>query len=149
MCVCVFLCSFLQLFFMIYGLCFFELTHIFFFILRTTLLHLISIITKAVLLIIGHCLGLAHETMLRLYVLLSLIARFMGPTWGPPGADGTQVGPMLAPWTLLSGMFVGRVLNTNVTWNVFKLLEKRVTWRLNLFRYSAQYFHSKLVWWFW
>ena len=31
------------------------------------------------------------------------IARFMGPTWGPSGADRTQVGPMLAPWTLLSG----------------------------------------------
>ena len=30
-------------------------------------------------------------------------ARFMGPTWGPSGADRTQVGPMLAPWTLLSG----------------------------------------------
>ena len=34
----------------------------------------------------------------------SLIARFMGPTWCPPGADRTQVGPMLAPWTLLSGL---------------------------------------------
>ena len=34
----------------------------------------------------------------------SLIARFMGPKWGPSGADRTQVGPMLAPWTLLSGM---------------------------------------------
>ena len=33
----------------------------------------------------------------------TLIARFMGPTWGPSGADRTQVGPMLAPWTLLSG----------------------------------------------
>ena len=28
---------------------------------------------------------------------LSLIARFMGQTWGPSGADRTQVGPMLAP----------------------------------------------------
>ena len=37
---------------------------------------------------------------------LSLIARFMGPTWGPPGADRTQVGPMLAPWTLLSGVIM-------------------------------------------
>ena len=27
----------------------------------------------------------------------------MGPTWGRPGADRTKVGPMLAPWTLLSG----------------------------------------------
>ena len=32
-----------------------------------------------------------------------LVARFMGPTWGLPGADRTQVGPMLAPWSLLSG----------------------------------------------
>ena len=38
-----------------------------------------------------------------LQTLLTLIARFMGPTWGPPGADRTQVVPMLAPWTLLSG----------------------------------------------
>ena len=36
---------------------------------------------------------------------LSLIIRFVGPTWGPSGADRTQVGPMLAPWTLLSGVF--------------------------------------------
>ena len=28
------------------------------------------------------------------------IARFVGPTWGPSGADRSQVGPMLAPWTL-------------------------------------------------
>ena len=27
----------------------------------------------------------------------------MGSMWGPPGADRTQVGPMLAPWTLLFG----------------------------------------------
>ena len=32
-------------------------------------------------------------------------SKFMGPTWGPPGAERTQVGPMLAPWTLLSGSF--------------------------------------------
>ena len=32
-----------------------------------------------------------------------LIARFMGPTWVPSVADRTQVGPMLVPWTLLSG----------------------------------------------
>ena len=27
----------------------------------------------------------------------------MGPTWGPPGSCRPQVGPMTAPWTLLSG----------------------------------------------
>ena len=35
--------------------------------------------------------------------MIDLIARSMGPTWGPCGAARTQVGPMLAPWTLLSG----------------------------------------------
>ena len=33
----------------------------------------------------------------------TLIARIMGPTWGPPGSCRPQVGPILAPWTLLSG----------------------------------------------
>ena len=28
----------------------------------------------------------------------------MGPTWDPSGAGRTQVGPMLAPWTLPSGL---------------------------------------------
>ena len=32
-----------------------------------------------------------------------VIAKLVGLTWGPSGADRTQVGPMLAPWTLLSG----------------------------------------------
>ena len=31
------------------------------------------------------------------------IAKLIGPTWGPSGAVRTQVGPMFAPWTLLSG----------------------------------------------
>ena len=34
----------------------------------------------------------------------SLIAIFMGPTWGPPGSCRSQVGPMLALWTWLSGL---------------------------------------------
>ena len=33
----------------------------------------------------------------------SQIAKFMGLTWGPPGSCQPQVGPMLAPWTFLSG----------------------------------------------
>ena len=35
---------------------------------------------------------------------VSLIARFMGPTSDPSGADRTQMVPMLAQWTLLSGI---------------------------------------------
>ena len=43
-----------------------------------------------------------HQTVSR---AATLIARFLGPIWGPSGADRTQVGPMLTPWTLLSGSF--------------------------------------------
>ena len=38
-----------------------------------------------------------------LFTAITLIAGFMGPTWGPSGADRAQMGPMLAPWPLLSG----------------------------------------------
>ena len=31
------------------------------------------------------------------------IAKFMGPTWGPPGSCRPEMGPVLAPWALLSG----------------------------------------------
>ena len=31
------------------------------------------------------------------------IVKFMGPTWGPPGCCRSQMGPLLAPWILLSG----------------------------------------------
>ena len=35
--------------------------------------------------------------------LTTQIAKFMGPTWGPPGSCRPQMGFMLAPWNLLSG----------------------------------------------
>ena len=34
--------------------------------------------------------------------ILTQIAKFIGPTWGPPGSCRPQMGPMLASWTLLS-----------------------------------------------
>ena len=41
-----------------------------------------------------------------------LIARFMGPTWGPPWSCRSQVGPILAPWTLLSGGIFNSVVSS-------------------------------------
>ena len=35
------------------------------------------------------------------------IAKFMGPTLGPPGSCRPHMGPMLAPWTLLLGKGTG------------------------------------------
>ena len=37
------------------------------------------------------------------------IARFLWPTWSPPGPCRPQVGPMLAAWTLLSGYWSSTV----------------------------------------
>ena len=34
----------------------------------------------------------------------------MGPTWGPPGSCRPRMGPMLAPWTLLSGMSLSKTI---------------------------------------
>ena len=51
-------------------------------------------------------------------VMASMIARFRGPTLGPSGADRAQVGPTLAPWTLLSGILgnvSGRDVDSSVT----------------------------------
>ena len=41
--------------------------------------------------------------------LITQISKFMGPTWGRHGADRTQAAPMLAPWTLLSGLSKSRL----------------------------------------
>ena len=41
------------------------------------------------------------------HYMQSQIAKFMGPTWGPPGSCRPQMGPMMAPWTLLSGRVFG------------------------------------------
>ena len=42
---------------------------------------------------------LCHHVVVR-----SQIAKYMGPTWGPSWFCRPQMGLMLAPWTLLSGM---------------------------------------------
>ena len=52
---------------------------------------------------------------------ISQIARFMGPTWGLPGDDRTQVGPMLAPWTepcYQSIVLSAAVDVSNLMWNI-------------------------------
>ena len=43
----------------------------------------------------------------------------MGPTWGQPGAEMTQVGLMLSPWILLSGLPSTTVMQTlfGFSWN--------------------------------
>ena len=55
---------------------------------------------------ISYYIGLRYNDI-RLYhrfCRVSQIAGFMWPTWGPPGSCQPQMGSMLAPWILLSGM---------------------------------------------
>ena len=61
--------------------------------------------------------------------ICSQIAKFIGPTWGPPGSCRSQMGPMLDPWTLLSG-FVLRLpwhssmitmFNVHILWAIVLL----------------------------
>ena len=53
----------------------------------------------------GKCFHLMTSSCYDLWFLsticITLIARFMGPTWGPSGADRTEMGLMLSPWTFL------------------------------------------------
>ena len=46
---------------------------------------------------------LEKATMLCMSVFFYSIAKLTGPIWRPPGSCRPQMGPMLAPWTLLSG----------------------------------------------
>ena len=49
----------------------------------------------------------------------SLIARFMGPTWCPPGSCRPQMGPILVPCTLLSGI--------HTTWTNLQHIYKKLS----------------------
>ena len=42
---------------------------------------------------------------------------FMGPAWDPPGSCRPQMGPMLAPWTLLSGYLTYSIFHNYVHCN--------------------------------
>ena len=49
-------------------------------------------------------------------------------SWGPSGADRTQVGPMLAPWTLLSGLVV---ISAAILWSFVLFCDStKVTWKM-------------------
>ena len=50
------------------------------------------------------------------------------PTWGPHGADRTQVGPMVAPWILLSANGYGKIYK----WRVWSRHGTRWTYNTHL-----------------
>ena len=58
-------------------------------------------------------------------VCLTQIAKFMGPSRGPPGSCRPQMGPMLAPWTLLSGEWQWTMLWINYPYFINQGLFRR------------------------
>ena len=59
----------------------------------------------------GHHCACSTGTTVKPTHWISQIPRFIGPTCGPSRANRTQVGPMLAPWTLLPGMLHALILD--------------------------------------
>ena len=90
-----------------------------------------------------------------LYILTTQIARSMGPTWGPPGSCRSQMGPMLVPWTLLSG-YISRnstqlalwcvccVFGT--CWFVHMLTEPLFTHRTDVLPQNLLKYRSREIW---
>ena len=66
------------------------------------------------------------------------IKQFMGPTWGPPGSCRPQMGPMLAPWTLLSGkQFTYRYVRESYEWVRSPTAPPRDVWLIVLRNYPV------------
>ena len=88
------------------------------------------------LLVLCHCKATPHIVFPSLTPPVhSQIAKFMGPTWGPPGSCRPQMRPMLAPWTLLSGLLAHNISqhilqqNENINSPVTKIHLKK-EWQL-------------------
>ena len=78
---------------------------------------------------------------------LLYVIRFMGPTWGPSEADRTQVGPMLAPWTLLSGMCLPMILKAMIATRLtFYMTYGFLACQLYPYFPLSSYFYSWEMW---
>ena len=93
-----------------------------------------TVVNVLILSIYLYSLVLLHWHWRSRMIVTSQKTRFMGPTWDPPGSCRPQVGPMLVPWTLLSGTLWTWVNSTsnqpqqhNKVQNVFLTLGKYCT----------------------
>ena len=63
----------------------------------------------------------------------------MGPTWGSPGSCRPQMGPILAPWTLLSGSMMAK------QWCYWRLLRLQVPSDRRSLDIESTFLHRILV----
>ena len=64
----------------------------------------------SVLLVLIRLMIIAFRSYIKCILHISPDSKVPGVSMGPSGADRTQVGPMLAPWTLLSGSLIRYIL---------------------------------------
>ena len=91
--------------------------------------------------------GLDQKLMVEGLSVTSQITKFMGPTWGPAGSCRPQMGPMLAPWVLLSGMACGWPVPSfvwlfilNIEWEIlidlghsgYAVIQYRIMWTVGI-----------------
>ena len=66
------------------------------------------------------------------------IAKFMGPTWGPPGSCRPQMSPILAPQTLLSGHCT--IVKGHTPTDKYTMPVNHISVSCNAIIFYAQYF---------
>ena len=90
--------------------------------------------------------GRYNRSFTLIILIHTLIARFMGSTWGPSGADRTQVVPMLAPGTLLSG-HLGDWYDGRSTWKCLQGSDSRPHWSQYCFKvWPGAIGHQAITW---
>ena len=82
--------------------------------------------------------ALKNASNAQVWCVLSQIAEFMGPTRGLPGSCRPQMGPMLAPWTLLSGLMLAWT-TTGCQWYMYAVMCDVIIWRNSLVECLIQY----------
>ena len=71
---------------------------------------------------------------------ITQVAKFMGPTWGPPGSCR----PRCAPWTLLSGKLWARSASGYLTWRCALLGYPYLAFSVHQYRYCILNCHDQV-----
>ena len=75
----------------------------------------------------------------------------MGPIWGPPGSCRPQMGPMLAPWTLLSGKwslifmytpYMGGIMEWYSSIHLPKMPGQSTFFNQQIYKFTMRPYHS-------
>ena len=119
-----------------------------------------TLVTQKSLFTVTHALSFMSSTLIAMKytwgaMMRTLIARFIRPTWGPSKADRNQVGPMLAPWTLLSG-YLSCMLTSKLTakrhhgqWRTANITDYKMKVRIDWLIFESRYIPIIIIYYRW